>query len=120
MVNLHRLVVSGAMVMALLSSIVGCGTSKTPVIGSSSTAGRPITTVSNRTSMNRQEIVQARGCLKRELVRPARHTPGRQEAPRRAGEMTRDGLPMTPQEYEATVRRCLTLVKSASASATHK
>jgi hypothetical protein len=69
---------------------------------------------------SKQEIIKAQGCLMRERVRPAKHTPYRPQVPHGAGEVTRNGLPMTPQEYEASVRRCLMKTNSASARAARK
>jgi hypothetical protein len=112
---LTTVTVSGALLVC-----VGCGGATKTLPGpTTSTNGNATATVENRTPVNRQEIVKATRCLTQERVRPARHTPNRQEVPRGANEMTRNGLPMTPQEYEATVRRCLTSTKPASAS-THR
>ena len=68
---------------------------------------------------SKQEITNSKTCLEKERVRPARHTPYRPQVPHGANEVTRNGLPMTPSEYEATVRRCVARTRSASAS-THR
>jgi hypothetical protein len=116
----HQLLVSVVGILAVVSFLAACGgsTKQTVDLTTSYTSGT--TAPANiRTPPSKQEIVRARGCLERERVRPARHAPNRQEVPHETNEMTRNGLPMTPEEYEATVRRCLTRTKSASAS-THR
>lgn len=102
--------------------IAACGEStKQAQRGTTSAAnGQTTATVRNHSPVKKPEIIEAKGCLKRERVRSARHIPDRQEVPHGANEMTRNGLPMTPQEYVATVRRCLTSTKSASASTRRK
>jgi hypothetical protein len=113
--------VSVAGMLAVVSCLAACGgSSGTHGVATSSAKSQTTATVSDQTPVSKQEIVKATGCLKRERVRPARHAPNRQEVPHGANEMTRNGLPMTPQEYEATVRRCLTSTKSASASTRRK
>jgi hypothetical protein len=100
--------------------LAACGGSSTKQTQTAATSSQTTTTVSTRTPPSKQEIVKSRACLTRERVRPARHGPNRQEVPHSASEMTRNGLPMTPQEYEATVRRCVTKTNSASAKAPRK
>jgi hypothetical protein len=103
-----------------LLACVGCaGATKTsPRLVVPYTNGNVTVTVGTRISTpSKQEIGKAQGCLKRDRVRPARHTHNRYEVPHGANEVTRNGLPMTSQEYEATVRRCLARTVSASASA---
>jgi hypothetical protein len=99
----------------------GCGGATKMLLSptTSATNGHATATVSNQTPVSKQEIVKAKGCLKRERVRPARHVPNRPRLPGSSG-VTRNGLPVTPQEYEATVRRCLTMTSSASAKAARK
>jgi hypothetical protein len=114
-----------AMVVASggLLACVGCGgaTKTSPSPTTSYTSGNATATVDTRTpAPSKQEIVKAQGCLKRERVRPARHTSNRHEVPHGANEVTKNGLPMTPQEYEATVRRCLARTKPAGASTRRK
>lgn len=108
--------VVGILIAASLLAACGGATKQTQTAATSSQA----ITVSTRTPPSKQEIVKSRACLTRERVRPARHAPNRQEVPHGANEVTRNGLPMTPQEYEATVRRCLTRTKSASTSTRRK
>ncbi len=109
--------VVGILIAASLLAACGGSTKQTQTAATSS---QTTTTVSTRTPPSKQEIVKSRACLTRERVRPARHAPNRQEVPHGANEVTRNGLPMTPQEYEATVRRCLTRTKSASAGTRRK
>jgi hypothetical protein len=117
-----RLVVSVVMIVGVTGLLAACGgtTKPTQTLTTSYTSGKTTTAVSTRTPPTKQEIVKAQGCLMRERVRPAKHTPYRPQVPRGANEVTRNGLPMTPQEYEATVRRCLTKASSASAKAARK
>jgi hypothetical protein len=122
MTRMHHLVVSAAMVVTAVGLLAACGGSikQTQKVTTYSTNGQTTATVSTRTPPSKREIMQAKGCLKQEHVRPARHTPDRQQVPHGATEVTRNGLPMTPEEYEATVRRCLARTKSASASTRRK
>jgi hypothetical protein len=106
---------SGALVLC-----GGCGATKaSPSVHATTSATRRPAIVS-RTPPTKQEIVKAKGCLKDEHVRPAKRTPYRPQVPHGPNEVTRNGLPMTPEEYEATVRRCLTRTNSASATAPGK
>lgn len=106
-----------------LLACVGCGGSTKPSSGSTTvyTNGNTTATVDARApAVSKQEIVKAQGCLKRERVRPTRDTRLTHEVPHGASELARNGLPMTPQEYEAIVRRCLARTISSSAGTRRK
>lgn len=114
---------AGAMTMTV-AVLTACGGSakdmqNTMNASSPGTGGKTTVVILPTSPPSKQEIIKAKACLKQERVRPARNTPDRQQVPYGAYEMTRNGLPMTPQEYEATVRRCVESIKSASAS-THR
>jgi hypothetical protein len=112
-----RLVVSVVMIVGVTGLFAACGesTKSTQGVAITSASGKSTTTTRLAGPPSKQEIVKARGCLERERVRPAKHTRYRPQVPHEPNEVTRDGLPMTPSEYDATVRRCLTSTKSAGA-----
>ena len=115
-----RLMVGMAMVVGIACLLAACGdsTKQTQGVVVASTSSNTVTAL-RASPPSKQEIVKARGCLESERVRPAKHTPYRPQVPRGPNEMTRNGLPMTPEEYEATVRRCVATPKVASVS-THR
>ncbi len=117
-----RLVVSVVMMVSVTGPLAACGgtTKPTQTLTTSYTSGKTTKAVSTRTPPSKQEIAKAQVCLKRERVGPAKHVPYRPQVPHGANEVTRNGLPMTPQEYIATVRRCLASTKSANASTRRK
>jgi hypothetical protein len=117
----RRSFVSVVGILAVVSILAACGGAATQTQGvATTTSGKTTATLSTRTPPSKQEIVKARGCLERERVRPAKHAPYRPQVPHGPNEVTRNGLPMTPEEYEATVRRCLARTKSASATTRRK
>jgi len=119
---MHHSVVGAVMVLFAVGLLAGCGesTKQTQGVSAYRTNGEGTATVSIHIPPSKREIAQSRVCLERERVRPARRISSRQEVPHGANEVTRNGLPMTPQEYEATVRKCLSSTKSGSASAGRK
>jgi hypothetical protein len=93
----------------------GCGGAKTSATGTATATGTQAAVV--HAPPNRQEIIKARKCLEREGVRPAKHKAYKAQIPRGTGEVTRGGLPVTPEEYESQVRRCVAPRQSARAKA---
>ena len=116
-----RLVIGMAMIVGVACLLAACGKSSRQAQGvvPPSTSSNTVATL-RVSPPSKQEIVRARGCLEKERVRPAKHTPYRPQVPRGPNEVTRNGLPMTPEEYEATVRRCVASRKSPSASRRRK
>lgn len=115
-VRSQRLLSAGA--MAVISAfMVSCGgTTVTSTLsnGTTSATGKPAAVRRTKPAPNRQEIVEASKCLEEEDVRPAKHTAYKSQIPPRGtSEVTRGGLPMTPEEYDSSVRRCATTARSA-------
>jgi hypothetical protein len=110
---MKQLAISAVTVAAIISTLTACGQSNTRDNDAATFASRPSTvTVGGHTPPSKREIIQSRTCLERERLRPARHASTKQGIPHGADEVTRNGLPMTPQEYGATVRKCLVAARS--------
>jgi hypothetical protein len=117
----RQLFVSVVGILAAVSFLTACGGSTKRTVGltTSYTSGTAAA-ASARTPLSKQEIVRAKGCLEREGVRPARRTRYRPRVPRGVNEVTRDGLPMTPGEYETAVRKCVATPRPSSSGAHRK
>src|SRR5580704_2931747 len=107
--EIHRFATSVVVIVTIVGVLAACGESVKPVqskvTNATNTLSIPI--VTTRTPPTKQEVVSAARCLKRERVRSATHHAYSPQVPRGANEITRDGLPMTPEEFEVTVHRCL-------------
>jgi hypothetical protein len=108
--------------LAVVGNLAACGGSTKEIqdVPTSAASGKTTTAVSAHTPSSRQAIVRSAACLKREGVRPAMHAVYRLRVPRGAGEVMRYGVPMTAEEFEAAVRRCVARSKSADVSARRK
>jgi hypothetical protein len=117
MTRMHHLVVGAVMVVTAVGALTACGesTMQTQGVATFSASGKIGATMGGRTPPSKQEIVKSRACLARERVRPARRTQYRPQVPHGVNEVTRNGLPMTPSEYEAIVRRCTMRTKTRAA-----
>lgn len=91
----------------IVSLLTACGQTAKQSAGQGATAGNSVATVKyiERTP-TKQEVAKARGCLKKEGVRPAKRVLGRNPSQVGGTGLVRYGLPVTRGEYAATVRRC--------------
>jgi hypothetical protein len=106
---MSRLLTCVAGLLAVAGYLAACGKSNGTghlTAPSAASAGKTVVTSAvHKPSMH--EVILAQKCLGHEDVRPARHSHYKLGVPTGSHELTVDGRPMTPEEYDEAIHKCV-------------